>query len=352
MADRESYDSWIRNRQRAARILLEATGSEVPDYLNQEVEREAMARLLENFIRVEKPRGKLTSNLPNVFSAAMPQKGENLDDDVHAEFNLSIKYPLVDRSFRNFRRAAAGDNILNTVRPFIPSKLYFIYNGRYDFYLFPTERYRSAPVISRLQNPGLAFEWNIRGDHERIRFGWFHESNGQSIDNIFDYEAQRDELGSDREPKGDEFALAQVSRGWDYAQLRYELSKPDMILNSKSWWRYNVELRLFCDCQALWSSRREDDIFWKPVAEQPKIRDYDGLRVMMEYGLTDNLLFRGEFKTGISDLDSLAHFGGRISLGYLAKRTRFSLFYFNGYGKEPSTYHLRTRYAGIGLELR
>jgi outer membrane phospholipase A len=27
-------------------------------------------------------------------------------------------------------------------------------------------------------------------------------------------------------------------------------------------------------------------------------------------------------------------------------------FYFNGYGKEPSTYNERTEYIGIGLEFR
>ena len=55
LAERESYELWIHNQQKAARILLEATGSEVPKDFDQEVEREAKSHLEKNGIRV-RPR--------------------------------------------------------------------------------------------------------------------------------------------------------------------------------------------------------------------------------------------------------------------------------------------------------
>ncbi len=58
---------------------------------------------------------------------------------------------------------------------------------------------------------------------------------------------------------------------------------------------------------------------------------------------------RVELKSGTSDLDALGHFGGKVSLGFFDCLT---VFYFNGYGKEPSSYHLRSEYVGIGLEVR
>ena len=53
-----------------------------------------------------------------------------------------------------------------------------------------------------------------------------------------------------------------------------------------------------------------------------------------------------------ADADSLKNLTGRITLTKQIEGIPFSLFYFDGYGKELSTYHLRTQYAGIGLEFR
>ena len=65
-----------------------------------------------------------------------------------------------------------------------------------------------------------------------------------------------------------------------------------------------------------------------------------------------NFSARLELKTGIADADSLKNLTGRITLTKQIEGIPFSLFYFDGYGKELSTYHLRTQYAGIGLEFR
>lgn len=58
---------------------------------------------------------------------------------------------------------------------------------------------------------------------------------------------------------------------------------------------------------------------------------------------------RTELKAGIHDPTNP---GGKLTLEIVKRNLRLSAFYFNGYGKEPSTYHLRTKYFGLGLEFR
>lgn len=113
-------------------------------------------------------------------------------------------------------------------------------------------------------------------------------------------------------------------------------------------------MRLFCDCQAFGASDREDHIFWDSRKADLKIRDYDGLRLMTEYRFADKAIVRGELQTGISEDQWFRHTGGKLTtdINIGSPHTWLSLFYFNGYGKEPSTYHLRTNYYGIGLEFR
>lgn len=312
--------------------------------------------------------GRLSSNKPNFFGFAHPITKGDLEDDRHIELNISIKYPLVETKLENFKKN--GPDSWQRTRKIAPNRVFFVYNGRYDFYLFDTGRYTSAPIISRHQNPGVAAEWDLFDGNnsaaiiKRFRFGYFHESNGQTLNDAAKFDAEKNEpkVNVDPiEPKGTEYALAQVSRGWDYLQLRYEQSSKDLELSTEGrWWRYDVEVRYFFDWQGFGSSDREDDIFWELVDKQPKISEYDGLRGVVAYaiplkgrvGPVDQLLFRGEFKTGVNGFKALKHFGGKLSLGVKAWNTRFSIFYFNGYGKELSTYHLRTQYFGVGLELR
>lgn len=152
--------------------------------------------------------------------------------------------------------------------------------------------------------------------------------------------------------KGSSFALSSVSRGWDFLQIRYERSS-HAVLNDyqDDWMRYHFEIRsYFCDCQGIFLDR-EDSIWWEP-GNKSTIAEYDGLRFMAEKVFKPfgwNFLLRTEFKTGIEDLGNLT---GKLNFGYKWNNTRLSAFYFNGYGKEPSSYHLKTQYVGVGLELR
>jgi hypothetical protein len=237
----------------------------------------------------------------------------------------------------------------------VPDRWYFHYNGLYDFYAWSDkEWYKSSPVISRRQNPGTSFEWDFGKKLNRtFRLGWFHESNGQQLED--DDEAQFEQLWSE---DSEDYALSQVSRGWDYAVARVQSSTSPFpeTFSEQMELTYNVEMRWFCDCQAMgFHNSKEDKIWWEP-GNDDEISDYDGLRGMAEWAwetpLPETWLStRLELKTGLYDspFDQLT---GRLSLGVQSENIRLTAFYFDGYGRDPSTYNLRTRYFGAGLELR
>lgn len=273
---------------------------------------------------------RLRSDDPNYFVFALPNdNGELKGDEEHIEFYLSICYPLV-----------------NTAHPWftgVPNRLMLVYNGLYDFYMIPGERYDSAPVISRRQNPGAAIEWDI-GTSSQLRLGYFHESNGQTLDEDDGITA----FNRERAQEGLDYALGQVSRGWDYVVLRgkHEYGEAWKLMAQ-------VELRQYLHRQGFGTTAKEDAIFWDP-ANDSKIQDYDGLRVTYEQHyprtwLLGDSFVRLELKTGTSDWDSVGNIGGKASLTF---HTFWNVFYFKGYGKEPSSYHLESQYAGFGFEFR
>ncbi|MCB1845129.1 MAG: hypothetical protein KDI09_19340, partial [Halioglobus sp.] len=83
----------------------------------------------------------------------------------------------------------------------------------------------------------------------------------------------------------------------------------------------------------------------------------DGLRGMLERPLwrsgdgRTQVDARLDVQTGLES-SFAQYWSGRLTLGAEWDNLRLTLFYFDGYGRDPSTYHLRTQYAGLGLELR
>ena len=280
---------------------------------------------------------RLESDDPNYFVLAAPVgDGELKDDDLHIEFYLSVKYPV-------------GLDCVDS--PWLPKRFLFVYNGLYDFYLFPGGRYESSPVISRRQNPGGVLEWDL-SEKQQARVGYYHESNGQTIDRMdgpkgYDVQLQQG---------GEEYALTQVSRGWDYVNLMYRHTNVPIGRYSLTG---QVEWRFFLPWQGFGASEMEDSIFWEQDSRDVGIEDYDGLRFMCErrFSRSANAVLRVlgkgalrlELKTSISSMNALGNIGGKASLTF---RDFVNLFYFRGYGKEPATYHRRTEYVGIGVQLR
>lgn len=237
------------------------------------------------------------------------------DGETHVEFSISVKYPLRKIS-RN-------------------KEIYFTYTGDYDFYLFTRE---SAPIVSRRQNPGLFLEHKFRGEEtagfQRYRLGWYHESNGQNVETKAAYDAVSNPDDH-------------ISRGWDY--LEFELKHKLSIQNNDLFLYAGVHY--YCDCQAFGLlPNREDRIFWETVDEQPDIRDYNGLKFILNY-ITPNKKDRYSVmvRTGTNDLDALSNISYKVEAVIKLLDVPFNVFYFEGYGMNISTYHVRESYWGAGL---
>ncbi len=346
------YDALIRSAYFAESDA--ETISEESIYASNSVEeerRKVSVDRLESLSRREE-RGMLTTDDPNYIVYASPID-DNLGDEKHTEFYLSLKYPLVDDWFSDLQKSfsSSGGQPGRFLNSITPDRLLLQYNGLYDFYAIESNRYDSAPIISRRQNPGISFEYDFAHGRETLRLGWFHESNGQQLE-----KDKLDQFEDFRMESGDDFALAKVSRGWDYAQVRWtsnSLRFDDPL--TQDWFNYQVEMRFYCDCQGFgFISGREDDIWWED-GNDVKISDFDGLRGSIDGSFWNNNTFSLDAKLDL--VTGLEHsFGqylsGRVTLGAKWDNVSLTLFYFDGYGRDPSTYHIRTQYAGLGFELR
>jgi len=263
----------------------------------------------------------LSGNEPSYF--ALAQDGN--DSKSHIEFYLSIKYPLLTTLIEK----SLGER----------SRLYFNYNGKYDFYVFSRD---SSPIISRRQNPGVMYEYSrpptAHIHLQSIKTGYFHESNGQTIDTREEYLAT-------------EYASDYVSRGWDYIPLELKFAVSEKRHGIFGNFYLDLQGRYFLDKQ-MFRHDREDEIFWEPVADQPQIDDYDGVRTtlstvfLLPYLEAQEIKFSAIFRSGYKDFN--------LSQRYEATFRLFDLplyvYYFRGYGVELSTYHEKGTTYGIGFE--
>lgn len=257
-----------------------------------------------------------------------------IDDENHVEFKISVKYPLLN-AFKI--RGDVGKIIDGT------NQFYFSYTGKYDFFVLSDEPPRdSAPIISRVQNPGF-FVTNKRPNAatqplQKITIGLFHESNGQQITDNETFLVTEN---------AEDF----VSRGWDYLgiDLKFKQLTPLFFDGDVT---YYLRTRIFCNCQGFGLiNDREDDIRIFGGTEQADINDYDGLRFIANNYANRWLHYGISLRTGTRDLDALKNVSVEMQLTYrIFDSLPLRIFYFKGYGKDISTYHIKDEYIGIGLE--
>jgi outer membrane phospholipase A len=272
----------------------------------------------------------LTSDLPNYVVGVPGGNG----DERHLEFFVSIKYPLIAR-----RDVDTDDD--DGFELFETDGLYFTYSGLYDFYLGEDDPYDSSPVISRGQNPGLfLLATAFSNSKYKVRLGVYHESNGQTDD-----ENDADEFFEDLEEFGITYATSGVSRSWNYGSAL--VKRVSKLPFRKNYLKMQLEARLY-------TGNREDEIWWEP-GNDATIGQYDGLRGVLEYGPSRRLLLRADLKTGIRGdyvMNKVSYKATASWRIWPQQNLVLTGFYFNGYGREPSTYNLRNKYVGIGFEFR
>ncbi|WP_286235129.1 phospholipase A [Thalassotalea sediminis] len=308
-------------------------------------------------------------------------------DGSHLEFKVSIKYPLwgslVDIGAKN-----APDERSQAV--------YFAYTGQYDFYF--GSRY-SAPVISRQQNPGIFYKYEYESrdsGYKSFSLGYFHESNGQEIDDkpLFDNKVdelldkicrdeQTDNCLSDayNHKRARSMATDYLSRGWDYlaASTKYTLLHRRDLFGR----RIGVQTDFYLTAKAYFNWQglgavkgREENINWLNGIDNPKDKVYD----YRTFQLTINRKLDYQGCADIADNDCYSGQGKQNWLDYLADNTEWSLTvssgnklnnlsyrldfihhfaglfplkltYFNGYGENISTYQEKSHYWMIGIDL-
>lgn len=277
----------------------------------------------------DEPGRLLSGYQPSYFTVAFD------DVDPHLEFVVSIKYPLDDD-------VDWMDDLFKGTNRF-----YFGYTGQYDFFVASEDvpGRDSAPIVSRLQNPGLFLKhsFDAVGNKDDMVFksisaGWFHESNGQQIE------------GSDIA----RFASVNnasdfVSRGWDYFGLDLKHGYKDIDLYTR--------FRIFCGCQGFGAiGGREDDVTVFKGVDNEDIRDYDGLRLIFSHSLYNNFSYTLHARTGFQADAALDNWSYKAEIDFkLSWRwlegVPLNLFYFSGYGQNISTYHIRDEYIGLGIKM-
>ncbi len=271
---------------------------------------------------------KLNGYQPSYFMVA----ADGIDG--HIEFNISIKYP-VDEDV----------GWLNTIVGGKSNKLYISYTGAYDFFVFSEESdgRDSAPIVSRVQNPGIFFKHELDKDKfetgiKNVAVGWFHESNGQQIEDRDTFLATSN-------------ASDFVSRGWDYLGVDIKYRQNDFLVKD-SRANFYSRLRLFCDCQGFGSiGGKEDDIRIFGGSETASIRDFDGFRFIIDHHLSDDWMYAIQLRTGLSSEAALDNWSYNLELTYQWDDIPLTLYYFDGYGENISTYHIKSDYVGFGIKI-
>jgi hypothetical protein len=148
--------------------------------------------------------------------------------------------------------------------------LRFHYRGAYDF----NTGTESGPVVSRLQNPMVFYEYDFRAAHIGILAGWAHESNGQILQDTGDASAYRVVNSGKNGYDPQDYA----SMGWDYwwAGFAHNLGRL----------RYTAEYRFHVRQVSEWpigdafggSVRGIEDTSFFDGARHRGIKAVDGLR--------------------------------------------------------------------------
>ena len=130
---------------------------------------------------------------------------QDRDDSAFMDFKLSLMYQLFPHSFTRFQNqrvwSGLGDN----------SALYFAFTGRFGQYLGTRD---SSPVVGKRFNPKLFYRFWYDEKHKNyVDVAYAHESNGQSIDSLAEYQTSLAGTNDKNAVKD------QLSRGWDYDEI-------------------------------------------------------------------------------------------------------------------------------------
>ena len=270
------------------------------------------------------------------------------DDVGFLDFKLSVKYPVMPE-----RICSRLEN----------SRMYFAATTRFAQYLGTRD---SSPVIGKRFNPKLIWrtitDWEEgrpatefvceknrhRSAREYLDFSFGHESNGQSIDSPGALrEAQEVNFRRDGHP---EFALDQISRGWDYVELTYK----SHFENHPKWTAY-LTLKYFLPDGPL-QGAAEEYRDWENDPQGKPRRSVNGVAALVKYkGNWEccNWLADPKFAFGVETgyRDIFRYTTVRAEAGLKLWELPFTLWAQSGYGSDLAQYYKKVTSFGLAIEI-
>jgi hypothetical protein len=173
---------------------------------------------------------------------------------------------------------------VSLLRPWIHDKTHHILDlnagltGRIGQYI---GRRKSSPVIGKRYNPELFlriryFQPGIKNDNGHVDLGYAHESNGQSITTLEEFQQAQ------ANAENPEFAYDQISRGWDY--LHVGLKTPDLIwTDQEASLNLFVNLKYFLSHGLVQGKAEEFNDDWEIDKEGKPRRKVNGLEGLLKY---------------------------------------------------------------------
>ena len=280
--------------------------------------------------------GRLESHEPNTVGFAYDSNDVN-----HMDFKVSLKYPI-------FHNGIAQEPKYG----YLPYP-YLAFTGRFSQYINTRE---SSPVISKRFNPELFFRYWFhfnadKSDSDYIDLAYGHESNGQSINTLVEYNQRRAAFIADGE--NPDFANDYISRGWDYLGFTWKFTRRNPFSSNSRFTSY-VEMRYFLK-DGLLQGNQEEYNSWENNPEGKPRNKVDGIRLKLKYKtrfvesdlLTSNKIFLS-YTTGYSDIFKYSTY--RAEWGVEILNLPLVIWVARGYNSDLADYYKKVTSAGINFE--
>ena len=257
------------------------------------------------------------------------------DNDVaggYMDFKVSLRYPLFN-SGQYSERAW----LLN---PFLA------FTGRFSQYIGSV---KSSPVIAKRFNPKLFVRHWLGNEDHYIDFGYAHESNGQSVESLTQFQQLQEDLQGSGQSA--EFARNYISRGWDYVSLDWKAPQK----NEKQNIAYYINLKHFLENGLLQTEIEEyNEWEYEPGITGKQRREVDGITALFKYRYHKPSRINVSklallYTTGISQ--PFANHSIRGEATFDLGGIPLMVWASHGYNSDLVDYYKKVNSVGIALEL-
>lgn len=270
----------------------------------------------------------------------------NDKDDVRfLDFKVSVKYELFP-------------DLIHRIDP--DYKGYFAFTGRFGQYIKTRE---SSPVVGKRFNPKFIFRNITHSGVERASscdeekesksnvesyfdFAYAHESNGQSISSLAEYEQAR------ANAEHPEFANDSISRGWDFLEMTWK--KAPLFADNCKVSTY-LTLQYYLQRGVLQGAPEEYNS-WENDPEGKPRKSVNGVRGMVKYqrkhmftSWLSDPKFALIYETGYEHI--FKYDTVRTEIGIKIYKLPLTLWGRTGYGSDLALYYKKVSSYGIEVEI-